>query len=128
MYESFLIFNEVHFEFNVFFYRASQYISIVKPTWCTFYSILLRIKGLYMFRTLLGHQQKELHKRHLVYCVRVKSVGCTRIGVELALHSNTAAGSGSTLLGMVSESRPCSNCRICTQCLLTMGLKKDRNM
>jgi hypothetical protein len=30
---------------------------------------LLRIKGLYMFRTLLAHPQEVLHKRHLVYCV-----------------------------------------------------------
>jgi hypothetical protein len=37
---------------------------------------LLRIKGLYMFRALLGHLQEALHKRHLVYCVRVMSVGC----------------------------------------------------
>jgi hypothetical protein len=43
---------------------------------------LLRIKGLYMFRALLAHLQEALHKRHLVYCVRVMSVGCTRIGVE----------------------------------------------
>jgi hypothetical protein len=34
---------------------------------------LLRIKGLYMFRTLLAHPQEVLHKRHLVYCVRVVS-------------------------------------------------------
>jgi hypothetical protein len=40
---------------------------------------LLRIKGLYMFRALLAHPQKALRKRHLVYCVRVMSVGCTRI-------------------------------------------------
>jgi hypothetical protein len=42
---------------------------------------LLRIKGLYMLRALLAHPQEALHKRHLVYCVRVMSVGCTRIGV-----------------------------------------------
>jgi hypothetical protein len=28
-----------------------------------------------MFRALLSHPQKVLHKRHLVYCVRI-SVGC----------------------------------------------------
>jgi hypothetical protein len=34
-----------------------------------------------MFPALLTHPQKGLHKRHLVCCVRVKSVGCTnRIG------------------------------------------------
>jgi hypothetical protein len=43
---------------------------------------LLRIKGLYMFQALLTHPQGALHKRHLVYCVRVMSVGCTRIGVR----------------------------------------------
>jgi hypothetical protein len=36
---------------------------------------LLRIKGLYMFRALLAHPQEALDKRHLVYCVRVLSVG-----------------------------------------------------
>jgi hypothetical protein len=40
---------------------------------------LLRIKGLYMFRALLAHPQEALHKRYLIYCVRVMSVGCTRI-------------------------------------------------
>jgi hypothetical protein len=44
---------------------------------------LLSIKGLYMFRALLPHPQEVLNKRHLVYCVRVMSVGCTRIEVEL---------------------------------------------
>jgi hypothetical protein len=39
---------------------------------------LLRIKGLYMFQALLAHLQETLHKRHLVYCVHVMSVGCTR--------------------------------------------------
>jgi hypothetical protein len=44
---------------------------------------LLRIKGLYMFGALLAHPQKALHKRHLVYCVRVMSDGCSRIGAPL---------------------------------------------
>jgi hypothetical protein len=44
---------------------------------------LLRIKGLYMFRALLAHPQEALYKRHLLYCVRLMSVGCTRIEVEL---------------------------------------------
>jgi hypothetical protein len=43
----------------------------------------LRFKGPYMFRALLAHPQEVLHRRHLVYCVCVMSVGCTRIGVEL---------------------------------------------
>jgi hypothetical protein len=46
---------------------------------------LLRIKGLYMFRALLAQPQEVLHKRRLVDCVRVMSVGCTRI--EVPLHS-----------------------------------------
>jgi hypothetical protein len=37
---------------------------------------LLRIKGLYMFRALFSHPQEALHKRNLIYCVRVMSVGC----------------------------------------------------
>jgi hypothetical protein len=44
---------------------------------------LLRIKGLYMFRTLLVHPQEAIHKRHLVYCVRIMSVGCATIAVSL---------------------------------------------
>jgi hypothetical protein len=40
---------------------------------------LLRIKGLCLFRALLAHPQEVLHKRHLVYCACVISVGCTRI-------------------------------------------------
>jgi hypothetical protein len=43
---------------------------------------LLRIKGFYMFRALLAHPQGALHKRHLVYCVRVMSVGSTPILVQ----------------------------------------------
>jgi hypothetical protein len=44
-----------------------------------FFSLLI-IKGLYMFPALLAYPQELLHKRHLVYCVRVMSVGCIRIG------------------------------------------------
>jgi hypothetical protein len=40
---------------------------------------LLSIKGHYMFRALLVHLQEALHKRHLVYCVRVMSVGVLRM-------------------------------------------------
>jgi hypothetical protein len=36
-----------------------------------------------MFRAVLALSQETLHKRHLVYCVRVMSVGCTRVEVEL---------------------------------------------
>jgi hypothetical protein len=38
---------------------------------------LLRIKDLYMFRALLAHPQETLHTWHLIYCLRVTSVGCT---------------------------------------------------
>jgi hypothetical protein len=45
-----------------------------------------------MFRSLLTHPQEVLHKRPLVYCVRVMSVGCTKVEVELIhgveFHSN----------------------------------------
>jgi hypothetical protein len=34
---------------------------------------LLRIKGIYMFRAVLAHPQEVLHKRQLVYWVRVVS-------------------------------------------------------
>jgi hypothetical protein len=44
---------------------------------------LFRIKCLYIFRELLAHLQEALHKRNLVYCVHVMSVGCTRIEVKL---------------------------------------------
>jgi hypothetical protein len=43
---------------------------------------LLRIKGLYIFRVLLAHLQEALNKRHLVYCVRVMSVGCAIPGAD----------------------------------------------
>jgi hypothetical protein len=49
---------------------------------------LLRINDLYMFGALLAHPQEVLHKRHLVYCVRVISVGCTKVFhyVEFSVH------------------------------------------
>jgi hypothetical protein len=40
----------------------------------------LRIKGLHVFRALLTYPQEALYKWHLVYCVRVMSVGWSRIG------------------------------------------------
>jgi hypothetical protein len=43
---------------------------------------LLRIKGLCMFRALLAHPQEGIHKRHLVYCVRMMSVGCGTVAVK----------------------------------------------
>jgi hypothetical protein len=44
---------------------------------------LLRIKGPYMFRALLAHPQEALHKLHLVYCVRIMSVGWGTVAVKL---------------------------------------------
>jgi hypothetical protein len=38
-----------------------------------------------MFRALLAHPQEALYKRHLVYCMRVMSVGCTRILVGFTI-------------------------------------------
>jgi hypothetical protein len=46
---------------------------------------LLRIKGLYMFRTLLVHPQEALHKRRLEYCLRFMYVGCATIAVFTAI-------------------------------------------
>jgi hypothetical protein len=43
---------------------------------------LLRIKGLYMFRALLAEPQEVLHKRHLVYCVSIMSVGCGTVSLQ----------------------------------------------
>jgi hypothetical protein len=36
-----------------------------------------------MFRALLVHPQEVLHKRHLVYCVLLMSVGCGTVAVSL---------------------------------------------
>jgi hypothetical protein len=44
---------------------------------------LLRIMGLYMFRKLVVHPQEGLHKRHLIYWVRIMSVGCVTATVTL---------------------------------------------
>jgi hypothetical protein len=35
-----------------------------------------------MFRALFAQLQEVLHKQQLVYCVRVMSVVCTRIGLK----------------------------------------------
>jgi hypothetical protein len=42
---------------------------------------LLIIKGLYMFRALFADPQEALNKGHLVHCVHVMSVGCTKTEV-----------------------------------------------
>jgi hypothetical protein len=48
---------------------------------------LLKIKSLYMFRALLAHHQEALHKRHLVYGGRVRSVGSPSWGSQRTLHA-----------------------------------------
>jgi hypothetical protein len=48
---------------------------------------LSRIKGLYMFRALFVHLQEAVHKPHLLYCVRVMSVGCTSISTPILVQS-----------------------------------------
>jgi hypothetical protein len=35
-----------------------------------------------MFRALLAYPQEEPHKRHLVYCLRIMSVGCGTVAVS----------------------------------------------
>jgi hypothetical protein len=45
-----------------------------------------------MFRALLAHPQEELHKQHLVYCVRVMSVGCTRVKMDEQVMLETCRG------------------------------------
>jgi hypothetical protein len=44
-----------------------------------------------MFRPLLSYPQEALHKRHLVYCVHVMSVGCYQGWSGTAVHSNTGS-------------------------------------
>jgi hypothetical protein len=53
---------------------------------------LLRIKGLYMFRALLAHPQEALHKWHLVYCVRIMSVGCGTVAVNSSITCSSSGG------------------------------------
>jgi hypothetical protein len=40
-----------------------------------------------MFRALLAHSQEVLHKRHLVYCVRIMSVSLQSWHSQLTLHA-----------------------------------------
>jgi hypothetical protein len=68
----------------------------------------LRIKGLHTFRALLAHPQEVLHKRYLVYCLRVVSVGCTRIGLEIV-------SSTPVLVQPTDKTRTqCTMCRLCS--------------
>jgi hypothetical protein len=45
-----------------------------------------------MFQALLAHPQEVLHKWHLVYCVRIMSVGCGTVAVHVS--SITCSSSG----------------------------------
>jgi hypothetical protein len=56
-----------------------------------------------MFRALLAYPQKSLHKRHLVYCVRVMSDGCT-ILVPDGTHCSNKAVNGSVEGGLCQSS------------------------
>jgi hypothetical protein len=51
--------------------------------------IYIIIKGFYMFRALLARPQEMMHKLHLVYCVHVMSVSCTRIEAARSIPSAT---------------------------------------
>jgi hypothetical protein len=42
-----------------------------------------------MFRALLAHLQEAIHKQHLVYGVRVMSVGCYQDWSGTAFHYNS---------------------------------------
>jgi hypothetical protein len=41
------------------------------------------------FLGLLAHPQEALHKRNLVYCVRIMSVGCGTVAVQACLSQLT---------------------------------------
>jgi hypothetical protein len=68
-----------------------------------------------MFRALLIHPQEALNKRHLVHCVRVMSVGCTRTGVE-----QFRLNAGASLLG--------SNILLNTLFSNTLSLRSSHNV
>jgi hypothetical protein len=65
----------------------------------------LSIKGLYMFRSLLAHFQEVLHKQHLVYCVRVMSVGCNNPGAEQSRAEHSRVQQSSAEQSRAEESR-----------------------
>jgi hypothetical protein len=72
----------VLFRKNIYFnflLTVNGSISVSETNVMHFLFNLLRIMGLYMLKILLVHPQEVPHKRHLIYCVRVMSVGFTRI-------------------------------------------------
>jgi hypothetical protein len=63
-----------------------------------------------MFRALLAHPQEALHTQHLVYCVRVMSVGCYQDWSGTgALHvsSITSSSSGGATQAEIGILRAC---------------------
>jgi hypothetical protein len=79
-----------------------------------------------MFRALLAHPQEALHKRHLVHCVRVMSVGCTRDGVEVVLCERALTQNG---VSDVTDYLPDLDVfKPTATVLLMMGTESTRNM
>jgi hypothetical protein len=61
-----------------------KFISIIKPSWCTFHSIYWESRA--STRTCFKHYLLILRKRctnGTVYCVRIMSVGCGTVAVKL---------------------------------------------
>jgi hypothetical protein len=80
---------------------------------------LLRIKGIYIFRALPGQIQEVLHKRQLVYCVRVISAGCATITVKLQpWHSQ---------LVLYARNIPSATILIITPCILEYVENNQQN-
>jgi hypothetical protein len=44
-----------------------------------------------MCRALLSHPQNSLHKRHVVYCVRIMSVDCGTVAVSRNIPNTACA-------------------------------------
>jgi hypothetical protein len=73
--------------FNKRFVRTIFYSVEIKNEWRYQYSEtnvmhfsinLLSINGIYIILSVIALPQEALHKLHLVYCVRVMSVGCNQ--------------------------------------------------
>jgi hypothetical protein len=64
---------------------ASDYVSIMKPTWCTIRSLYWESRASTCFEHYLLILRRR-HKRNLVYCVRIHavSVGCGKVSVKLS--------------------------------------------
>jgi hypothetical protein len=76
--------SQIFYEFNVVLTVHNVVHQHSETNMMHFLFSLLRINGFYFFRALLAHPRETLHKRRLVvYCVRVISVDCTRVKVEI---------------------------------------------